>query len=129
MIVADKLHQFDGDKYDLIAYCIMPNHVHTLFDMSIQVVDQKESHLDEVPANYIQLHQIMKLIKGSTAYLANKVLKKGGKFWQKDSYDHYIRDENEFWNILNYILQNPVKAKLVDKWEDYPFTYLSPNLR
>ncbi|MEM8528674.1 MAG: hypothetical protein AAGG68_28830, partial [Bacteroidota bacterium] len=102
-----------------------PNHVHVLFDTSVQIVDDKGFYLNEVPENYIQLHQIMKLIKGSTAYFANKILGRKGKFWQKDSYDHYVRNEKEFWNIVNYILQNPVKAKLVAQWEDHPFTYLA----
>ncbi len=124
-IVADKLHDLDGSKYDLIAYCIMPNHVHLLFDTSIQIVDKDGFYLEEVPENYTQLYQIMKSIKGSTAYLANKLLNRTGTFWQKDSYDHFIRNEKEFWNIIRYILQNPVRANLVEKWEDHKFTYLA----
>ena len=58
------------------------------------------------------------------AVYANRALERSGKFWQKESFDHYVRDKKEFWRILNYILNNPVKAGLVEKWEDYPFTYL-----
>ncbi|MEN0046270.1 MAG: transposase [Bacteroidota bacterium] len=127
-IVEDKLHQFDGDKYALQAYCIMPNHVHLLIDTSIQIIDENDLFLNEVPADYTQLHQIMRLIKGGTAYTANKQLNREHKFWQKDSYDHYVRDEREFWNIVQYILDNPVKAGLVEQWQDYPYTFVAPRL-
>jgi putative transposase len=71
----------------------------------------------------------MQLIKGNTAFYANKLLKRTGQFWQKDSYDHYVRNEREFWNIVRYILQNPVKAKLVDNWEEFPFTFVGDSYR
>ncbi|RMG25362.1 MAG: hypothetical protein D6730_10990 [Bacteroidetes bacterium] len=124
-IVMDKLHEMDGDKYDLIAYCIMPNHVHLLVDFSAQMIDEDGFYLRQIPENYTQLHKVMQLIKGSTSYYANQLLGRKGKFWQKDSYDHYIRNEKEFRNIIRYILQNPVKAGLTAAWEDFPFTYLS----
>lgn len=123
-IVADKLHELDGDKYDLITYCIMSNHVHVLFDTSKQLVDENNFFLPEVPEDYTQLHQIMKLIKGATAYAANRLLGRKGAFWQKDSYDHYVRNEKEFWNIVYYILRNPVKAGMVAEWKDFPYSYL-----
>ncbi|MEZ5039582.1 MAG: hypothetical protein R2828_06810 [Saprospiraceae bacterium] len=81
--------------------------------------------MKDIPEDYFQLYQIMKLIKGSTANAANKYLGRKGTFWQKDSYDHYVRNERAFWNIVNYILQNPVKANLVKNWADFQFTYLA----
>lgn len=124
-MVADRLHELDGDCYDLIAYCIMPNHVHILMDTSIQLVDQDGYEMEEIPENYVQLYKMMHLVKGRTSYFINKYLGRKGKFWQKDSYDHYVRDEKELWNIVHYILENPVKAGLIEKWEDYPFIYLA----
>jgi hypothetical protein len=71
----------------------------------------------------------MKKVKGASAFYANQFLGKTGKpFWQKDSYDHYVRNEKEWQNIFWYILNNPVKAKLVDKWEDWEFSYYAPSL-
>ena len=65
-------------------------------------------------------------------YLSDKALnqalyrlKRKGKFWQKDSYDHFIRDEKELTDTINYIAQNPVKAGLVKSWEYYAHTYVS----
>ena len=122
-IVKAKLHEFDGVKYHLLSYCIMSNHVHVLFDTSQQIRNKARHLTGEIPENYMQLHEIMRLIKGSTAYNANKLLGKKGKFWMKDSYDHFIRNERERLNVINYILNNPVKAKIVANWQDYPHTY------
>ncbi len=124
-VVSDKIKSMDGEKYDLIAYCIMPNHVHLLLDFSIQIVDKNGFYMDSLPENYTQLHQIMKAIKGGSAYEANKVLDRIGTFWYKDSYDHFVRNEKEYWNIINYIINNPVKAGLVEDWKDYKETYIS----
>ncbi len=122
-IVAKELHRFDGDLYDLIAYCIMSNHVHILIDTSIQLPNyyspKEWEMLDLQP-----LQNIMKRIKGPTAVYANRTLNRSGRFWQKESYDHYIRNQKEFQNIIAYILNNPVKAGIVEKWEDYSFTFL-----
>ena len=127
-IIKNKLHELDGDKYNLLAYTIMPNHVHILIDTSCQIIDQKGFLLDDATEDFTQLHEIMRLIKGSTAYYANKLLGRTGAFWMKDSYDHYIRNDNDFNNTLKYILLNPVNAGLVEKWEDFPHTYVSKTL-
>ena len=122
-LVANELHLFNGELYDLIVYSIMPNHVHILIDTSIQIpatfcVSQWES-LDFEP-----LENIMKRIKGPSAVYSNRLLGLSGKFWQKESYDHYIRNEKEFNNVIAYILNNPVKAKIVGHWEEHPFTWV-----
>lgn len=108
-IVADKMHQYDQNLYNLIAYCIMSNHVHLLF-----TTEGYEN------AN---ITKIMQLIKGGSSYLCNKVLERKGDFWQKESYDHYVRNQREFTNIEHYIIQNPVKASLLEDWEKWEFTY------
>lgn len=124
-IVKAKLREFDSDKYHLLSYCIMSNHVHVLFDTSEQIRNERGELTGQVPENYVQLHEIMRLIKGNTAYKANKLLGRKGKFWKKDSYDHFIRNEKERWNVVNYIKNNPVKAKMVKDWQAYPHTYSS----
>jgi REP element-mobilizing transposase RayT len=122
-IVADKLREYDGKLYDLAAFCIMPNHVHLLLDFSCQLVNGNNFFLPDMPADYKQLHQVMQLIKGGSARSINLLLKRTGSFWAKDSYDHFVRNEQEWGRILHYIFQNPVKAGLVTTWEDFPFTY------
>ncbi len=135
-IVKKELHRYDGDLYDLIAYSIMPNHVHILIDTVIQITDYEMIGgelmpvlMDEIPEEFEELYRIMKSIKGTSAYYANKVLGKTGiTFWQKDSYDHYIRNDKEWNNIVAYILNNPVKAKFVKTWQEWEGTYLKPTL-
>ncbi|MDO8971312.1 MAG: hypothetical protein Q7U74_11530 [Saprospiraceae bacterium] len=127
-IVATKMLKYDGSLYDLQAYSIMPNHVHVLFSMAVQVVDEQGVWPDEIPEDYVQLDKVMKLIKGGSSYTANRHLGRSGKFWFKDSYDHYVRKEEERLNIASYILQNPVKAGLAKKWEAWPFNYCKSSL-
>lgn len=117
-IVADKIHDFDSQKYTLICYCIMPNHVHLLVEIS------NEYERDDFRATkLLPLTDMLRLIKGSTAHEANKILNRGGQFWQHENYDHLIRDYNELERLIQYILQNPVKAGLVDNWQNWKWTY------
>ena len=75
------------------------------------------------------LPKIMQSLKCSTARQANLILKRTGSFWETESYDHYIRDETEFYRIIKYTLNNPVKAGLVNHWQDWKRTFLAERLR
>ncbi|NOX84683.1 MAG: hypothetical protein GXO86_01765, partial [Chlorobi bacterium] len=75
------------------------------------------------PKGYVQLDKIMQLIKGGSSFEANRILGRTGTFWMKDSYDHYIRDERDWEEILEYIIYNPVSAGLVDDWKDWKYTF------
>ena len=97
-MVQDALRHFDGQRYDLIAWCIMPNHVHVM-------VRPLEGH---------NLAGILHSWKSFTAKQANQQLGETGSFWQEESYDHLIRDEDDFHYQLTYLLQNPEKAGLAD---------------
>jgi putative transposase len=122
-IVANKIHQYDNEYYDLLAFCIMPNHVHLLFDLNLQ--SEKIPIEEEVTdKNYKQIYDIMHLIKGGSAYEANKILNRSGRLWQVESYDRYVRNIREFQNIVMYVANNPKKAGLVNHWRDFPFTYI-----
>ncbi|MEZ4829626.1 MAG: transposase [Bacteroidia bacterium] len=109
-IVRDSLHFMESQmkSCEILAYCIMPNHVHLII-REIQPV----------------LHVVMKSHKQFTARQANVLLgRTGNYFWQKESYDHIIRNEEELEHHILYVLNNPVKAGLVTHWEDWPYTYL-----
>lgn len=122
-IVAKRIRQYDQRYYDLHAYCIMPNHLHLLIDTMEQLKLENGEYAEEVPDNYSQLDRIMRLIKGGSARQANLALNRSGTFWMKDSYDHFVRDEREWGNILAYILNNPVHAGLTDDWTKWPFSF------
>jgi len=96
----------------LICYTIMSNHVHTVF---------------ELIKNNKGLDKIMKSIKGITARESNKILNRSGKFWQDESYDRLIRNEKEFYRVINYVLMNPVKAGLIENWRDWKYSYCNPD--
>lgn len=126
-IVVNKIHQFDHSLYDLIAYCVMSNHVHLVFNMDLQI--EKILHNELLTTkNYIQVERIMQRIKGGSSYEINKFLgTQGTTNWQAESYDHYIRNDKELQNIISYTLQNPVKAGLVQNWQDWKFSYVNEN--
>lgn len=112
--IKNELEKYNGDYYDLQAYCIMPNHVHLLLDTSIQ-----EYSL----ASPIRLDKILKRLKGSSAIKANRLLERTGSFWQKESYDHLVRNQTEWHRIYGYILNNPYKAGLVENFSNWPYLF------
>jgi putative transposase len=118
-LVIDKLKSFDGEHYELQAYCVMSNHVHALMDFSIQIPEKLEDFDED---KYVQLSKVMKLIKGSTGFQANRMLGLKDEFWESENFDRYIRNEKHRLIVENYILQNPVKAGICKHWEDYPFS-------
>lgn len=124
--------RFWADKlYELIAYTVMHNHVHVVMDFSIQDIDSSPNapslFNEGEPVEYRQLYQVLKSVKTFSAHKSNELLNRSGSFWQKESYDHLVRDGKELSRIVRYILENPVKAGLVNRWEDWPFTFLHPN--
>lgn len=111
--IVSAIAYYDQRRYNLMAYCIMPNHVHLL----LIPLD------DEMGEKYSQA-LIMKSIKGYSAYKINQVLKKQGAFWQREYYDHIIRNDIELARCLNYIANNPVKAGLVTHWKEWKHTLI-----
>jgi REP element-mobilizing transposase RayT len=101
--VQDALLHFDGDRYRLLAWCLMPNHVHVVIEMLM-------GH---------SLSDVVRSWKGFTARRANEWLKRSGAFWHPDYFDRYMRTEEQLYRTISYVEQNPVTAGLVDapdKW-------------
>jgi len=105
-VVVDSIYKgVELGHYQLHAYVVMANHVHLLM-------------LPLIDPSYV-----MKSLKGASAREANRILgRTGTSFWQKESYDHWVRDRAEFERIRAYIEYNPVKAGLVTAPEDYPWS-------
>lgn len=122
-ILQRKIHAFDGVYYKLAAYCIMSNHVHLLVDFSVQVPKQWDG-ISPIE-NYLNVGDVTGRIKGGSAFEINKTLARSGQVWRLGYYDRYIRSEEHFDQTVSYIINNPVKAKLVKDWTDYPYTYIS----
>jgi len=97
-IVADALRHFDGERYHLHAWCVMPNHVHTVFQ----------------PLDEHTLESILHSWKSFTSNKLNRLLGRKGALWQKESYDHLIRDQQDFAHSIRYVYDNPGNAGLHD---------------
>jgi len=119
-IVMDCIHELDPEHYHLHAFCVMSNHVHLLIDQQ----GIPDPHPRRDGKNYTALSRAMRLLKGKSAALCNRVLGRSGPFWQHESYDHVVRDAREYERILAYIVNNPVKAGLVEDWQDWPYTFV-----
>jgi len=105
-LVEDALHFFDGQRYNLLAWVVMPNHVHTL-------VETREG---------FPLRRIVHSWKSYTAKAANGLLGRSGPFWYPGYFDRHIRDERHYLAVIAYIHNNPVKAGLVERPEDWRFS-------
>ena len=100
-IVQHALRHFDGERYQLIAWAVMPNHVHAIVK----------------PLPGCELPDIVHSWKSFTAKEINRQLGRQGSLWMEEHYDHLIRDENDFRNQVAYVVADPEKAGLQDwKW-------------
>ncbi|MDP4199576.1 MAG: transposase [Bacteroidota bacterium] len=111
-IVKEAIHHRDKRQYELHAYTIMSNHVHMVITLT----------------GDLTLDRVLQQLKSFTAVACNKVLGRQGDFWLHEGYDHVIR-RGRFGKVIWYILNNPLKAGLCKRWQDYPHTYLSPDLK
>ncbi len=108
--VVDSLRRGDAElnHYRLHAFVVMANHVHALLTPLVAV------------------RRITNGIKGVTSREANRILHRTGQpFWQVESYDHWVRNEEEFARIRSYIERNPVAAGLVPRPEDWAWSSAS----
>jgi REP element-mobilizing transposase RayT len=100
-LVAKALQFFDGTRYILHAWAVMPNHAHVVF----------------TPLAQHELSAILKSWKGFTAKKLNEVLDCQGMLWQRESYDHLVRNQEDFNHHVNYVLTNPAVAGLANwRW-------------
>ncbi len=106
-LVAKAIQFFEGERYDLHAWVVMPNHGHVMV----------------TPRDKWTLSSILHSWKSYTANEANRILGRVGEpFWQIEAYDHLVRDDKEFYLICEYTINNPVTAGLCAKPEDWKFS-------
>ena len=120
-IVNDKILEMQSKRYKLVASCVMPNHVHLLIENLAREIAGRHGKNSTYP-----VAETLRLLKGSTARHCNQDLDRSGQFWHRESYDRYVRNEMERNRIIQYILNNPVKAGLVKEWKDWKYTYVNP---
>lgn len=94
----------DDQRFAIPAYCFMPDHVHLLVEGTCD-----SSHLKT----------FVKLAKQRAAYHPRR--QHGSRLWQPYFYEHVVRDDERSGTIIQYIVGNPLRSKLVETLEDYPF--------
>jgi len=96
-VVQDNLLHFDGQRYLLLAWCVIPNHVHLLIETMLGYPVQEVVHS----------------WKSFTATIINRMVGAHGTLWMVEYFDRYIRDQAHMESVIDYIENNPVKAGLV----------------
>ena len=108
-LVAGAFRYFDGQRYELRSWVIMPNHAHVVV----------------WPGPPETLSKILHSWKSYTSNEANKILGRvGTSLWQTESYDHLIRDEVDLARCCEYTTTNPVNARLCERPEDWKWSSL-----
>gem|GEM_PF-3173192 len=142
-IVAEEIRRHDGTDYDLLAYSILPNHLHLLLDLRHKL--EEEPGFDDLECLlHKSLRNIVQKIQAATESPLKKALRilgtpldsstfqkqrtngnvpKADKIWHQRSFDFQVHDAAGFEKIMHFLLQNPVKAELVSNWKDWPFSY------
>jgi len=110
-IIQSKLIDGHASRYQLIDWCIMPNHVHVLVRLA-----EKQS-----------LSEVIRIWKGSSSIEINRLLKRSGPLWQREYYDRLVRDMDHLHSCIAYIRNNAVKAKLCHTPEEWPFSSAGMN--
>jgi putative DNA methylase len=104
--VQDSLLFHDGTRYRLLAWVVMPNHVHVVLETSLGY----------------GLSSIMQTLKGYTAHEVNRLLGRAGQLWMPESFDRMVRDEDHLRRAIHYVHMNPVTAGLCAVPEQWPFS-------
>ncbi|MEX2579215.1 MAG: transposase [Verrucomicrobiales bacterium] len=108
--VQETMLKWDGDRYRLVAWCVMPNHVHALLEPKVELS---------------RILQSWKSYTGRWAMERNAELGlgvPGKRFWMRETWDRYIRDARHFGSVRSYIERNPVAAGLCSSPEEWPWS-------
>jgi putative transposase len=97
-VVEEAFRHFDGERYFLHGWSVMPNHAHVSFRT----------------APGVSLADVTHSWKGFTSWKINRILGRKGTLWQDESYDSLLSDQNELDRVLHYISRNPIRAGLVN---------------
>ncbi|MDA1055562.1 MAG: transposase [Planctomycetota bacterium] len=96
--LSDSMRHFDGERYELDSYVVMPNHVHVIF----RPLEPTSWALEDILGSW----------KSFTSRRINAALHRSDDLWQEESFDRIIRDEEHLWRCIQYIGRNPDKAGL-----------------
>ena len=104
--VEGALLHFQGERYALSAWCVMPNHVHVVM----------------TPYSGFAMSEVLHSWKSYSAHQINRLLQRIGRVWEPESFDHLVRNERAFEQFVAYTENNPVAAGLCEFPELWPFS-------
>ncbi len=113
LIVQDSFLHFEAQRYNLFAWCVMPNHAHVVFK----------------PTAPHDASDILQSWKGFTARKINRALAQTGTFWEHESFDHLIRSAKSLHRFIKYTNYNPCAAGLCKNPADWPFSSAGVNFQ
>lgn len=105
-------------RIHLLALVVMPDHVHGLL-----------APLRDREGRPFPLVDILQCAKSVTAHRINRLLHRAGTVWEEESFDHILRSDESLEEKCQYIRENPVKAGLVERAEDYQWLWVESGLR
>ena len=117
MIVLDALRHFHNKRYELFAACVMPDHVHFLF--------QPWPKPDDESGNVVfwPLSELLHALKSFTAHEINKTEGSRGSVWEEERFDRYVRSDRDLEEKFRYILRNPWESGVAAQGEEYPWIW------
>ena len=129
--VSNALLHFAGARYELLAFVVMPSHYHWLFrpleSWVASLIEQQ--HKNSACNVRTPRERITQSIQSFTANECNRIRGASGTYWQGETFDHWVRDDDELSKIIHYIEQNPVKAGLVSTAEEYAWSSAAERFR
>jgi REP element-mobilizing transposase RayT len=90
--------------FEVTVDCYMPDHVH-------KIVRGRTHNADAL--------KLIKLAKQYSGYYFKRSF--GVRLWQRYGYERFLRQDTDIWGAMQYVINNPIRACLVEKLEDYPF--------
>lgn len=114
-IITGAFQYFAGQRYEFHAFCVMPNHVHLLIRALLKSYDE-----------YYHMADIVQSLKSFTSRKINNHLGRKGQVWDHFYFDRVVSDLSSYENVVQYIMINPVKAKLVRNIEDWKYSFFDP---
>lgn len=119
--IADRIKEllldYNGSLYHIMAFTIMPNHIHLLFKLK----NSEESELKE------HLEGVISLLKEQLNQALNQYLELKDNLWTEFNCEYHLLQEKELVNLTSHMMEDPVKVGLVNYWKDYPHTFLNPD--
>ncbi len=123
LVLESILYAHQHHQYQLFAACVMPDHVHLLFEPQIKGRDEQGQPV------FWSLGEILQGIKSTTAHRINKAAKVTGvHVWEEESFDRLMRGDADLEEKFHYICRNPWDSGVVPLTENYPWLW-TPDVR